>query len=288
VVWVVEVSILIPVYNEEQTIGETLRQIMEVCQQLGHKAEVIVIDDGSTDRTPQIAVIAGVILLRHETNRGYGAALKTGIRQARGETIVIIDADLTYPPQRIPALVEELRGADMVVGARIGKSVSIPLVRRPAKWFIQKLANRVAGQTIPDLNSGLRVFRKEQALRYIHLYPDGFSLTTTLTLAFLCDGLAVRYISVDYSVRQGHSKIRPLRDTFNFIVLIIRMAAYFDPMKIFLPATFLSSLITLYLLVYYFWKDGGVSDTGVLSSVVTLLIFMMGILADLVVRRSRS
>jgi glycosyltransferase involved in cell wall biosynthesis len=284
----VEVSILVPVYNEAETIGETLRQIMEVCGRLPYRIEVIVIDDGSTDATAQLAVIAGAVLIRHDTNRGYGAALKTGLRLAQGERIVIIDADLTYPPQRIPDLVKELDTCDMAVGSRTGSQVHIPWMRRPAKWVLSVLANRVAGRKIPDLNSGLRAFRRDLGLRYIHLYPEGFSFTTTLTLALMSDGCEVRYLPIDYMRRAGQSKIHPLRDTFNFLVLIIRVAAYFNPLRIFLPATFLSGLISLYLLAYYFWKDGGVSDTGVLASIVTLLIFMMGILADLVVRRSRS
>ncbi len=284
----VEVSILVPVYNEEETIGETLRQIMEVCGRLPYRTEVIVIDDGSNDSTAQLAVIAGVLLVRHDTNRGYGAALKTGLRLAQGERIVIIDADLTYPPQRIPDLVKELDTCDMAVGSRTGAQVHIPWIRRPAKGILRILANRVAGTKIPDLNSGLRAFKKDLALRYFNLYPEGFSFTTTLTLALLSDGCEVHYIPIDYMKRAGKSKIHPLRDTFNFLVLIIRVAAYFNPLKVFLPATFLSGLISIYLLAYYFWKDKGVSDTGVLASIVTLLIFMMGILADLVVRRSRS
>jgi glycosyltransferase involved in cell wall biosynthesis len=283
----VEVSILIPACNEELTLGETLHQIGVVCSSLGSSSEIIVIDDGSTDSTSSIAHSAGVIVLRHDTNRGYGAALKTGLRAARGERVVIIDADLTYPPGRIAELLDGLAEADMVVGARTGESVHIPLLRRPAKWLLSKLANRVASRKIPDLNSGLRAFKKDLALRYMHLYPEGFSFTTTLTLAALCDGYEVRYVPVNYSKRTGKSKINPLRDTFNFVVLILRVAAYFDPLRVFLPATFLSGLISLFLLGYYFQKDGGVSDTGVLSCVVTLLMFMMGILADLVVRRSR-
>lgn len=284
----VGVSILVPVYNEAEMIGETMRQITEMCRHLPYPAEVIVIDDGSTDGTAQQVDTADVVVVRHDSNRGYGAALKTGLRHAQGERIVIIDADLTYPVQRIPDLLNELETCDMAVGARTGEQVHIPWVRRPAKWFLKVLANRVAGQKIPDLNSGLRAFRKDLALRYFHLYPEGFSFTTTLTLAMLSDGCEVRYLPINYMRRAGQSKIQPLRDTVNFLVLIIRMAAYFNPLRVFLPATFLSGVISLYLLVYYFWKDGGVSDTGVLASIVTLLIFMMGILADLVVRRSRS
>jgi glycosyltransferase involved in cell wall biosynthesis len=284
----VKVSILIPACNEAGSIGETLSQLQGICADKSGAFELIVIDDGSTDDTAKIAHSLGALLLRHAHNRGYGAALKTGLRQAQGEIIVIIDGDLTYPLDRIPEMLTLLDETDMVVGARTGTTVHIPFLRRPAKWILTKLANRVAGRKIPDLNSGLRVFRKDLAMKYFHLYPEGFSFTTTLTLASLCDGFDIKYVPIDYSRRAGKSKIHPLRDTFNFLVLILRVAAYFEPLRIFLPATFLSGLLSVFLLAFYFMKDGGVSDTGVLACIVTLLIFMMGILADLLVRRARS
>jgi len=283
---VVEVSVLIPAYNESAAIGDTLDQVGAVVRELACEVEVIVIDDGSTDGTGKAAERDGVRVVRHSTNRGYGAALKTGLRHATGRKIVIIDADLTYPPDRIPDLLNGLSEAEMVVGARTGGQVHIPVLRRPAKWILRKLGNRVAGREIPDLNSGLRAFHKDLAEEYFHLFPNGFSFTTTITLASLCDGREVRFIPVDYRKREGKSKIRPLSDTFNFLVLILRMAVYFEPLRVFLPASFLSGSVALFLLVFYFIRDHGLSDSGVLACVVTLLIFMMGILADLVVRRS--
>ncbi len=283
-----KISILIPAFNEESGIQKTLDQVSSVAASLPFPAEILVIDDGSTDRTVERISGPSVRVLRHRRNRGYGAALKTGLTHATGDWIVIMDADLTYPPERIPELLARLNEADMVVGARTGESVKIPWVRKPAKWMLTQLANRVAGEKIPDLNSGLRAFRKEIAMRYLHLFPDGFSFTTTITLASLCDGLRVEFVPIDYTKRSGKSKIRPLRDTFNFLVLIIRMAAYFEPLRVFLPAAFLSGFVSIVMLAFYFYKDGGISDAGVLACMVTLLIFMMGILADLVVRRSRS
>ncbi|MCG3197563.1 MAG: glycosyltransferase family 2 protein [Candidatus Omnitrophica bacterium] len=284
----VKVSLLIPAYNEAETIVETVKRARAALEGFLSSFEILVIDDGSTDDTGRHAAEAGATVLRHDSNRGYGAALKTGLRHAQGEIVVITDADLTYPAERIPELVNELAEADMAVGARTGASVHIPLFRRPAKWILNRLANRVAGRRIPDLNSGLRAFKRDLALRYLHLYPEGFSFTTTLTLAALCDGCEVRYLPIDYARRAGKSKIHPLRDTFNFLVLIVRVAAYFEPLRVFLPATFVSAGISALLLTYYFITDGGVSDAGVLACLFTLLIFMMGILADLVVRRARS
>jgi len=282
-----DATIVVPAYNEAEGLGETLARLKEVRETSELEFEVIVVDDGSTDETARIAEDAGVRLLRHKVNRGYGAALKTGIAGASSDKIVIIDADLTYPAERIPELVAGLDEADMAVGARTGTSVEIPFSRRPAKWVLRVLANRVAGRRIPDLNSGLRAVRREMLERYLHLCPDGFSFTTTLTLAGICDGREVVFVPIDYRKRTGKSKIHPIRDTSNFLVLILRTAAYFEPLRVFLPAALLSGVLSSGLLLYYFVKDGGVSDTGVLASVVTILIFMMGILADLVVRRTR-
>lgn len=283
-----KISILIPAYNEEQGIEATLERVALAADSLPGECEIIVVDDGSTDGTSRKIQGERFRVVRHDRNRGYGAALKTGLLAAEGDAVVIMDADLTYPPERIPELVGFLNDYDMAVGARTGETVKIPFTRRPAKWVLNQLANRVAGEKIPDLNSGLRAFRKEVAMKYLHLFPSGFSFTTTLTLACLCDGHTVKFLPIDYTKRAGKSKIRPLRDTFNFLVLIIRVAAYFDPLRVFLPAAFFSGFLSVLLLAYSFAKDGGVSDAGVLACVVTLLIFMMGILADLVVRRARS
>lgn len=284
----VELTILIPAYNEAGSIGSTLAAIQKVCAELDCSHEIIVVDDGSEDATVSESRLEGVRVVCHTHNRGYGAALKTGLREAQGEWVLIIDADLTYPPERIPDLLAARENADMVVGARTGESVKIPLLRRPMKWLLGKLANRVARSPIPDLNSGLRVFRRDMALQYRHLYPDGFSFTSTITLAALCDGYRVEFIPINYAARHGKSKIRPIRDSLNFLVLLIRMAVYFDPLRIFLPTSCAMGILSLLLLVHFFFKDGGLSDAGILACLVTFLIFMMGILADLIVRRSRS
>ena len=187
------VSIVIPAYNEESGIATSIRSVQEVMSATDLEWELLVVDDGSVDRTAEIATENGAQVLALPENRGYGGALKAGIRRARFEIIVITDADGTYPAQAIPSLVEGMRQYDMVVGARTGEEVAVPLVRRPAKWVLRHLAAYLAGRPIPDLNSGLRAMRRSSVRQFEHLLPSGFSFTTTITLAMLCGDHLVRY-----------------------------------------------------------------------------------------------
>ena len=228
------VTVIFPAYNEAGAIANEIRATAAVMSRLGRPFELLVVDDGSTDGTAETAEAAGARVLQHIGNRGYGSALKTGIVAAAHDTIVISDADGTYPAERIPDLLRELETADMVVGARIGPNVAIPLVRRPAKWLLGKLANRIAGCHIPDLNSGLRAFRRECVNQYLRILSNKFSFTTTITLALLADDYEVRYVPIDYHARIGHSKIRP-RHFMEFVVLVLRMAMLFQPLRVFLP-----------------------------------------------------
>ena len=228
------VTVIFPAYNEAGAIANEIRATAAVMSRLGRPYELLVVDDGSTDRTAEAAEAAGARVLQHIGNRGYGSALKTGIVAASHDTIVISDADGTYPADRIPDLLRELDTADMVVGARVGPNVAIPLVRRPAKWLLGKLANRIAGCHIPDLNSGLRAFRRECVNQYLRILSNKFSFTTTITLALLADDYEVRYVPIDYHARIGHSKIRP-RHFMEFVVLVLRMAMLFQPLRVFLP-----------------------------------------------------
>jgi glycosyltransferase involved in cell wall biosynthesis len=214
--------------------------------------------------------------------------LKTGIRNARFDLICITDADGTYPNERIPELVHALTAnkRDMVVGSRTGKNVSIPLIRKPAKWAINRLANFVAGETIPDLNSGLRVFRKEIAYRFFSILPDGFSFTTTITLGMLSNGYSVEYVPIDYHARVGKSKIKPIRDTLNFTQLVLRIALYFAPLKLFLPLSvfvFLSALVWGFISFFVFEKLADVST--IVIAFAGLQVLVTGMLAELINRR---
>jgi glycosyltransferase involved in cell wall biosynthesis len=278
------VSIIIPAYNEQEGIGDVLDGIIETMEKSGIGHEVIVVDDGSTDGTAEIAQRKGVKVIQHALNKGYGAALKTGIRHAKYDVIVTTDADGTYPGEEIPRLVNHIDEYDMVVGARMGANVHIPPLRRPVKWVLARFGNYVAGMRIPDLNSGLRALRKEVALRFFHMLPDGFSFTTTLTLAILTSSYNVAYVPIDYHRRVGRSKINPIADTMNFLSLVARMALYFRPLRVFLPPGMFFALLSLSKLgydaiVYNFSLRG----TTLALLVITLEIFLLAFVADLIV-----
>jgi glycosyltransferase involved in cell wall biosynthesis len=276
------VTLLIPAYNEERGIGPVLEQV----KALGLPGEILVVDDGSTDGTYQAAQIPGITVLRHDVNRGYGQSLKTGILASRHDIIVITDADGTYPNEDIAKLLSHMDYYDMVVGARTGKSVKIPLLRKPAKKFLNLLANYLAGVEIPDLNSGLRVFRKSVAREFFNILPSGFSFTTTITLAMLSNGYRVKYVPINYHQREGKSKISPIRDTIGFTNLILRTTLYFNPLKIFMPLSGLVLLAAVGLLVYSKFFLGRVMDISVIVLLsAALQIAVIGMLADLIDKR---
>ncbi len=277
-------TIIIPAFNEADSVAG----IIEDIQKLKGTYEIIVIDDGSTDGTTEKLSKTGALTLRHQSNRGYGASLKTGIKNAKYDTIVITDADGTYPNEQIPELVKIFKseGLDMVVGARTTKRVEIPLIRRPAKWLITRLASYLSKTEIPDLNSGLRVMKKEVVEKFIKILPDGFSFTTTITLAMITNNYSVKYLPVDYFKRSGKSKIRPIYDTLNFIQLIIRMVLYFDPLRIFLPISlplFFGGLILTIFQAIFLRNISTISVIILLSGVQLLAI---GMLADLIDKRN--
>ncbi len=282
-----QASIVIPTYNEEQSIGEVLESIIQVMAQSDVTSEIIVVDDGSEDKTAEIAGHKGVRLIQHSLNKGYGAALKTGIRHARYDIIVTIDADGTYCSQDIPRLLTEIAHSDMVVGARIGKEARVPALRRPAKWLLTQLANYLTGTRIPDLNSGLRAFRKEIAMEFFRILPAGFSFTATITLAMLSNDYVVKYIPIDYHERVGKSKIRPIHDTANFLQLMVRTAMYFAPLKVFLPISLILFIISIIVAVYSVLVLRKIMDvTVVVAMLAALQIAITGLLADLIDKRN--
>ena len=292
------VSVIVPAYNEQGGVGNQVAAVREVLSQNGIAHEIIVVDDGSSDRTGEEALRAQARVLRHPVNRGYGAAIKTGILAAKYDIIVITDADGTYPADQIPSLVDKLETADMVVGARIGKHVHIPWVRRPAKWVLGWLAARIAGRPIPDLNSGLRAFRRECVKQYFPILSNQFSFTTTGTLALFADDYRIVYHPINYYKRIGKSKITP-RNFMDFIVLVLRMAMLFQPLKIFVPLAVLCGflgmskifydIITLFLRSSSFdWSlfyQPVVSTSAVLLLLVGLQLLLIGMVADGILRR---
>jgi glycosyltransferase involved in cell wall biosynthesis len=284
------VTIVVPAYNEEHGIRPVVEKLRDAMSGFPYEFEILVVDDGSKDRTAEEARATGVRVVQHRQNRGYGEALKTGIRHARFERIAIIDADGSYPPQEIPRLAALLDDAEMVVGARTGPNAAIPLIRRPAKKALTMLASYLTGVTIPDLNSGLRLFRRALAIEFFDLLPSKFSFTTTITLAALNSGYLVEYVEVDYYARTGRSKIRPIQDTFNFTMLILRMTLIFRPLKVYLPLAAILFFLAAAIFVVGWFVFGKIFDnTALLFLFAAFQCFAIGMLADVVnVRRSRA
>jgi len=246
------------------------------------------VNDGSTDKTAsKLCLVDDIALINHQVNRGYGAALKTGLNRASAPWICILDADGTYPIQDIPRLAHELtEEVAMVVGARTGIGITINPFRAIARWTLRKMAHFLTGVMVPDLNSGMRIFHKSLYDKFNHLLPSGFSFTTTLTLASLYNGYVIKFIPIHYAARIGQSNIKPFKDFLAFTMLIVRIASYFDPLRFYLPIAFI------------FISAGGIKgmrdflvlgQIGPLAASVFLAGMQMvitGILADTIVRRS--
>ena len=277
------VSIVIPAYNEEHSLGKILSDL----QSLENHFEILVIDDGSTDKTAQIAESYNVRVIRHPVNKGYGAALKTGFRNAAGEYIFLMDADGQHKVQDIARLLEYIGQYDMVVGARTRQS-KITLNRKLAQYVMKKTANYLSGQDIPDLNSGFRVIKKEPVMEYIHILPNGFSFTTTITLAMLMGGYNLRYVPIETEIRVGKSKIKAFRDGSNFILLILRTVSLFNPLKVFLPISGLLMILGIIDLLYEIIFHFNVSSASILLITSSVIVFFFGLLADQIsaIRRS--
>jgi glycosyltransferase involved in cell wall biosynthesis len=288
------VTIIVPVYNEEKYICECISKLNAVIlglEKKGIKTEVLYINDGSTDQTRDLlekqTAQNTYIVINHAANRGYGAALKTGVRNASYDALCIIDADGTYPFHKIPELIEAYRNDkhDMVVGARINENVNIPWVRRPAKWFLTVLASFLAGIHIPDLNSGLRVMKACVVEKYLRIMPNGFSFTSTITLAMLTNDYQVLYMPIDYYERKGKSKIRPIQDTMNFLQLILRMILYFDPLKIFLPLCLPILVFGFGLIAYQALVLHDIGTVSVIISLAGIQLLAIGMIADIIDKR---
>ncbi|MFQ5689197.1 MAG: glycosyltransferase [Gemmatimonadota bacterium] len=273
-----EVSVVIPAFNEAAHVADEVRAVRETLERTGWRYEVIVVDDGSGDGTARAAAATGVRVLRHARNMGYGAALKRGIEAARYGWILITDADGTYPADSISSLLDAAPENDMVVGARIGRRVKVPLIRRPAKWLLRRLASYLAGQRLPDLNSGLRLMRRSLVQRYVTLLPSGFSFTTTITLAAACNGHPVQYVPIDYRARLGDSKIRAWH-AYEFTLLILRTIVFFNPLKVFIPVGGVLALAGTAKFIYDITLDN-LSESAVLAYLAALIIWMVGLLAD--------
>lgn len=281
-------AIIIPVFNEERAIADTVRRLQSICAGIaGYAFEIICVDDGSSDHSGAIlAELPGVTVLTHRANRGYGAALRTGLDFCTQDWVFITDADGTYPLEDLTRLLQcAAHGADMVVGSRGGAGISYNPARQLARWILREMVHGLTGMMVPDLNSGMRVFRRSLYVEFRHLLPLGFSFTTTLTVASLYSGRHVEYVPIRYDRRIGRSNIKPVRDFLGFAMLIVRLASYFDPLRFFLPA----SLVLLAIGIARALRDLiVVNQFGALSVILilsALQIFAFGVIADVIVRR---
>lgn len=284
------ITCVIPVYNEAGAVAATLRGVDEALRGSGREFEIILVDDGSKDGTLAAARESGIPFeaVAHERNRGYGAAIKSGLRRARFPWILIIDADGTYPPGEITKLTAALNedaSLDMIVGQRRQTQETDSFFRLQGKAILVALANFLSGTRIPDLNSGLRLMRRPLVERYKPLLPDGFSLTTSITLALLCSGANVKYVPITYLARHGESKIRPIRDMYNFIVLILRTMIYFNPLKVFVPLSVILILAAFITVILSKALANQVMDvTALFLFIGGLQMLLIGVVADLILK----
>ena len=304
------ISVIIPMYNEEEAIGDDLDTIIQTMRGSDVPWEIIVVDDGSTDASAEIVrQREGVRLIQHPYNRGTGAARTTGLQHARGDVIVMTDGDGTYPNQDIPRLlahigepsvlghrtgpygtVPEDQGYDMVIGARKMETGSLKWLRSPTKLFIRLLASYMTGVKIPDLNSGLRAFKKGAAERFLDILPTTHSWVGTQTVAFLSEGYAVKFIPIDYYKRKGsRSSFHPITDTYNYLSLVVRTIMYFNPLKVFLPVALALIVVGAIKLVrdVIYYRSFYVPGVTLMLILTAIQVGAIGLLADLIVKRAR-
>jgi polyisoprenyl-phosphate glycosyltransferase len=278
------ISVVVPAFNERDAVAATVRELRSVLD--GHgglpTAQIIVVDDGSSDGTGSIAEQHGAIVVRHPHNLGYGRALKSGIQAALHDTIVILDADGTYPVADIPRLVDRYReGFDMVVGARSGSGFRESLSKRALRRVLKLLVEFTAGRSVPDVNSGLRVFSRATILPYFPHLCDTFSFTTSLTLAYMMTGRFVTYAPITYVERVGATKVRLLRDALRTLQYIVQAIAYYNPIKAFLLLIAVTVMITAFAMAFA-WPAGAplVALVAVIGMASSVLLFGMALLAD--------
>lgn len=285
------ISIIIPVYNEEGAIGDDLDTIIRTMSTSDTPWEIIVVDDGSTDRSAEIVrQREGVRLIQHPYNRGTGAARTTGLHHARGDVIVMTDGDGTYPNQDIPRLLAHMDQCDMVIGARKTEAGSLRWLRSPTKLFIRLLASYLTGVRIPDPNSGLRAFKKSVAERFLNILPTTHSWVATQTIAFLSEGYTVKFIPIDYYKRKGRkSSFHPITDTYNYISLVVRTIMYFNPLKVFLPVALALIVVGVVKLVrdIIYYRGFYVPGVTLMLILTAIQVGAIGLLADLIVKRTR-
>jgi glycosyltransferase involved in cell wall biosynthesis len=269
------VSIVIPAYNESDAIAE----VIGVLRAAGAWREIIVVDDGSSDRTGDVAAAAGATVIRHPYNIGNGAAVKNGIRRATGEYVLIVDADGQHPPEDALRLVEQLGTYDLVVGAR-SRETQATQARRAGNGFLNWLAGYLTGRPIPDLTSGFRGARTSGLREFLHLLPNGFSSPTTTTLAFIKGGYSVIFEPIHARQRSGQSKIRLARDGAKFLMIIFKIITIFSPLRIFVPISLLSAALGVGYGIWNVVMHARIPNGSVLLILFAVVVFLVGLVSE--------
>jgi glycosyltransferase involved in cell wall biosynthesis len=288
-----DVTIVLPCYNEQDHVLAEVDRICKAMDATEFSYELLVIDDKSTDQT--LAVLRKAMphypqmrLMPFRRNGGSGTARRIGTGEAYGRIVVWTDADMTYPNERIPEFVQYLLDhpdVDQVVGARTAERGTYKVLRVPAKWAIRKIAERLASIKIPDLNSGLRAFRRDVALPYLRLLPPGFSCVTTITMSFLSNQLTIDYLPIEYAKRAGRSKFHFTKDAYRYILQVLRMVMYFNPIKVLMPLALWLFGLGAIKAVTDVWRFRFHIATSTLLLILSgLLIGAIALLADLIVR----
>src|SRR3989338_3111290 len=279
----IDVTVMLPAYNEEQAIGKVIDDIHRAMKDTQYRYEILVVDDHSEDRTVEIAQAKNARVVKRVFRGGSGASRRTGILAAEGEIIVMLDADGTYEAPDIPKMLAFFPDYDQVNGARTSEQGTLKLLRAPAKWFIRKLACYLTRVNIPDLNTGLKAFKKSIMKKYLWVLPDGFSCVTTMTLAFLANGYAVKYIPSEYHPRIGQSKFHPVKDTYAYIHTVIRMVMYFKPLSVFMPVSGLLVLLGILKSLLSLVYTSTLQESDIIIFMVAVMTAAIGLLADLIV-----
>lgn len=286
------VSVIVPVYNESEAVSATLAAISDTLGKNKIEHEIIAVNDGSSDGSENIlnqTRLPHLKVIHHPLNKGYGASLKTGVKAAKHPWLVITDADGTYPVEKIPDILEHAGDYDMVIASRTGAKVHDTIFRKIGRKIVRRLASYVCEVKIEDINSGLRAFKKEDAERFWHLFPEGFSFTSTLTVASHSRGNRVKYVPIDYGKRAGSSSIKPAKDFIGFISLIARLAIYYRPLKVFVPASIALFVAAIAVLAGSMIFLPYVLDvTFAVLIIFSLQTLFFGFIADMIVKRFYS
>jgi len=274
----VELSIVVPVYNEEKAIQGFLEKLKDVLKNVKVSHEIIAVDDASSDKTyDRLKKVKGIKAIRHPYNKGYGATLKTGTRESKGKYVLFIDGDGEHDPKNIPEFIKYRKNYDMVVGARKTRSSTL---RAIAKKIITSFANYVSEVKIQDLNCGFRLIKRDILMDYLDSLPNKFSFTSTITMIFIKSGYSIKYIPINVLKREGKSKINPVKDFINFLVLVMKTSLIFSPLRVFLPISLLFFVLGMGYLVYYVLLYADVPDSAIFLITTGIIIFFFGFISD--------